>query len=434
MHSVIYKKGAVGGEVNIPPSKSVAHRAMICAALSDGSCTLNNIDYSNDMIATMNFIKALGKQIDYDKNDKTLKISTGQVPKTAEVDCKAIVDCMESGSTLRFIIPVMAALGITTTFTGEGRLPQRPIGVYNELFKGVNTKSISENGDGLPFFINGQLESGEYHMRGDISSQFISGMLFALPLLKGDSKIIITTKLESKSYIDITTDVMATFGVKVEETDYGYFVKGEQAYKAVDYTVEADWSQVAFFIAMGAFSEGEITLNGLNFNSKQGDKKIVDVLKSMGVCCEEIGDKLKVSKPKNGLNAVKIDVSDIPDTVPTLACVMAMAQGTSEIVNAARLRIKESDRLSAISNALNALGANVKELEDGLIINGVKKLTGASVDGCNDHRIVMAMAVLRSVCSADIQVSDAYSINKSYPSFYKDYNSLGGVADVIDMG
>ncbi|MFI3325293.1 MAG: 3-phosphoshikimate 1-carboxyvinyltransferase [Clostridia bacterium] len=421
MSNVIYKKAVKGGSITLPPSKSVAHRAMICAALAQGNCTVFNIDSSNDMLATMNFIKAMGKDFNYDPKTKVLKISSGTTSQITSVDC------IESGSTLRFIIPIMAALGINTTFTGSGRLPKRPIGVYTEILKGVNTKGV-----GLPFCINGQLQSGEFKLRGDISSQFITGLLFALPLLKGDSKIILTTELQSESYVDITLDVMKSFGVTATRTDYGYKVKGNQTYKTVNYTVEGDWSQAAFFIAMGAFSKNPIKLKGLKLDSKQGDKKCTEVFGNMNIKVNFADDELIINKGE--LKAITVNVGDIPDMVPALACVMALANGTSEITNAKRLRIKESDRLSAISNALNSLGANVTELEDGLIIKGTNKLIGGFVDGCNDHRIVMAMACLRENCLNNIEVTDSHSINKSYPDFYKDYIKLGGELNGIDMG
>lgn len=424
MANIIYKKPVLGGTVSVPPSKSTAHRAIICAALANGDSTIFNIDNSNDMMATMNFIKAIGKDFDYDYESKTLKIVGNGIDHASTE-----IDCIESGSTLRFIIPVMAALGISTKFTGSGRLPQRPIGLYKEVLKAVNTK-----GDGLPFYIDGQLESGDFEVRGDISSQFITGLLLALPLLKGDSKIILTTELQSKSYVDITIDVMKDFGVIVNETDYGYEVKGGQTYKSKEYTVEGDWSQAAFFLAMGAFSKNPIRLKGLKVDSKQGDKKCLEVFKNMLVKTQFIGDELVIAKPMGRPTSISVDVGDIPDMVPALACVMALADGTSEITNAQRLRIKESDRLKAIANAINALGGNVTELEDGLVIKGVKTLDGALVQGCNDHRIVMAMSALASCCISNIEVTDSHSINKSYPDFYKDYIKLGGELGGFDLG
>lgn len=421
MEKVVFKKAVTGGEITLPPSKSVAHRAMICAALANGNSVIENIDNSKDMIATMNFLKAIGKKICYE--NKCLKIS-GEI----NID-ETEIDCIESGSTLRFVIPVMAALGVKTKFTGSGRLPQRPIGVYTEILKGLETR-----GEGLPFFIDGKLKSGEFSIRGDISSQFISGLLFALPLLEGDSKIILTTKLESESYVNITIDVMAQFGVFVERTDYGYSVKGSQEYKAQNYTVEGDWSQAAFFMSMAAFCENEITLNGLRWKSQQGDKECFEVFRHMFVELNYRNKNFVAKKPSLNLQPIEIDVSNIPDMVPALACTLALANGTSKITGARRLRLKESDRLMAISKAINALGGKVSELEDGLIIEGVKTLKGGTVNAYNDHRILMAVSALRAVCTGDIEISDPHCVEKSYPDFYKDYEKLGGIVNVINVG
>ncbi len=428
MADVIFNKAVTGGEIRLPSSKSVAHRAIICASLAKGKSVIYGIDESEDMKATFGFINAVGKKYTYDTTgdysvltieDNDMKNTTSQIE----------VDCIESGSTLRFIIPILSALGVSAKFVGSGRLPQRPIGVYNEILTGVTT-----HGDGLPFTIDGKLQSGDFRIRGDISSQFITGLLFALPLLDGDSKIILTTELQSESYVDITVDVLKTFGIAIERTDYGYFVNGNQAYKNMEYHVEGDWSHAIFFMVMATFSDEPIRLKGLNMNSKQGDKKCVDLFKEMGlnIKCED--DVLVLAKPVTSLKAISVDVGDIPDMVPALTCAMATAEGKSEITNAKRLRIKECDRLSAISNNVNALGGNVEEFDDALHITGVKTLNGGTVSGYNDHRIVMAMSTLRAKCENDISVSDSHSINKSYPKFYEDYKKLGGDCNVVNMG
>lgn len=422
MQKVIYKKPVTGGTLTVPPSKSVAHRAMICAALSKGDTKVFNIDNSKDMQATISFMKSLGKTVIY--KDRTLHIS-GEISAD-----KTSVDCIESGSTLRFVIPVMAALGIETEFTGSGRLPERPIGVYTEILNGVTTK-----GNGLPFYIKGKLNHGVFKLRGDISSQFITGLLLALPLLDGDSEIVLTTAMESEAYVDITLAVMESFGVTATRTKNGYFVKGNQVYQNPEYTVEGDWSQAAFFLAMGAFTKEPIRLKGLNYkNSKQGDKECIDIFRRFGIDITQDDNDFVISCADKLTAIESLDVRQIPDMVPALASVMALCDGTSTITGGKRLRIKESDRLSAVSNALNALGGDITELEDGLIIKGVNSLKGAFCDGCNDHRIVMALAPLTVVCDGNIEVSDPYSINKSYPSFYEEYKNLGGELDVIDMG
>ncbi len=431
MEKVKFSPAAFGGEVHIPPSKSFAHRALICSALSGGNVKVNNISTSSDMEATGNFIRALSMNVIPD--------GKGNVSIEGELKIPGdpiTVDCIESGSTLRFIIPIMAALGVSCTFVGRGLLPTRPIGVYSEL---LPSHGVSFEGNGLPCKISGKLTSGDFSLPGNISSQFISGLMFALPLLEGDSRIIITTELESESYIDITISVLQKYGINIERTDYGYFVKGNQKYKAVDQTVEGDWSQAAFYMNLGAFSKDPIRVRGLDKNSVQGDRKCLEVYGKLGVKAEFEGDVLLISNPAAtydscGLKAAEVSVTDIPDMVPALAVCMAMAEGESRITDAARLRIKESDRLKAITEAINAIGGKVTELPEGLIIEGVGRFTAGEVQGCNDHRIVMAVSTAAARAEGDIVSTDPHSINKSYPEYFEHYNSLGGKANVINMG
>lgn len=399
MSIVKIKNSILKGEVVIPPSKSAAHRALICSFLANGG-SVSPIINSNDMKATTQALKALE-------------------------DNEEIVDCIESGSTLRFMIPVAAALGKSVTFVGSGRLPQRPIGDYLRLLPEHNVKCESEGG--LPLKISGQLTCGTYELAGNVSSQYITGLLLALPILDGDSKIVLTTRLESKPYVDMTVKVMNDFGVCVEETDYGYFIKGNQEYKARDYIVESDWSQAAFFLAAGAIG-GDVKLKGLDLNSTQGDKEIVNILKRFGADIE-VSESV-ISCKKSNLNGIEIDASDIPDMVPSLAVVAAYANGQTVIKGAERLRLKESDRIESVVTNLKKMGVDVTETNDGMIING-GIVNGAVIDGYNDHRIVMAFSVAGLNANGECEITDAESINKSYPDFFDDYNSLGGKADVI---
>ena len=337
-----------------------------------------------------------------------------------------IVDCIESGNTLRFVIPVAAALGKSVTFIGSGRLPERPLETFLELLPKHNIKCTS-NGK-LPLSIEGQLAPGRYEIAGNISSQYISGLLFALPLLDGDSEIVLTTKLESKPYVDLTIKVMQDFGVEIKETENGYFVKGNQQYIIRDYLVESDWSQAAFFLVGGAVGN-EVVLKGLDMNSVQGDKAIVDVLKEFGADIEIKEDEIISRKAE--LKGIKIDVSDIPDTVPALAVAAAYAKGKTEIVGGERLRFKESDRIESVVSNLKRLGADVSETADGMIINGGKKLKGAELLGYNDHRIVMAFSIAALFADGETVITEADSIAKTYPSFFEDYNRIGGQANVF---
>ena len=401
----------LSGRVTAPPSKSVAHRMLICAALSEGESTVRNLFPSKDITATIACLSALGAEIEYDGR-------TALVRGIKNASRRARLDCNESGSTLRFLIPVSCALGTISEFTGAGRLPERPITPYLECLPkhgaGFDYKST------MPFTVSGKLSAGVYEIGGDISSQFITGLLLALPLLDGDSELRLTTPLQSKPYVDITIGALEQFGVKITQNGNDYMVKGGQKFSPCDVTVEGDYSQAAFFEVANALG-ADIEIQGLLENSYQGDKKIIEI-------CQKV-----LYNNNGGLKPFSVDAADIPDLVPVLAVLGSFCEGTSYITNAARLRIKESDRLKTTANLINNLGGNVTELSDGLEITGVKKLSGGSADGCNDHRIVMSAAVCAAGLDGEIECSDALSINKSYPEFFNDYNSIGGRANVLDI-
>ena len=330
MSKVELENSVLKGEVLIPPSKSAAHRALVCSFLA-GEGKVDPIINSNDMKAMEQVIEALRNGDD-------------------------IADCIESGNTLRFMIPVAAALGKTVTFIGSGRLPERPIGDYLRLLPEHNVKCTSDGK--LPLKIEGQLTSGVYEIAGNISSQYITGLLLALPILDGDSEIVLTTELQSKPYVDMTIKVMADYGVKIEERKNSYFIKGNQSYKKRDYTVESDWSQAAFFLVGGAIN-GDVILKGLDVSSTQGDKEIVDILKQFGADIEVGLDYIRAKK--SALNGIEIDVTDIPDTVPALAVAAAFAKGKTVIKGGERLRLKESDRIESVVSNLKRLGVAVEE-------------------------------------------------------------------------
>lgn len=400
MSIVRLKNSILSGEITVPPSKSAAHRAMICSFLA-GAGSVRPITSSNDMRAMKQVISALNSGSD-------------------------TIDCIESGNTLRFMIPVAAALGRKCTFVGSGRLPERPITEYLRLLSEHGVECICENGK-IPLSIKGKLTSGVFEIPGNISSQYITGLLFALPLLDGDSKIVITTKLESKPYVDMTIKILSDYGISVEETQYGYFVKGSQKYTVRDYTVESDWSQAAFFLVAGAIG-GDITLKGLDLTSTQGDKEIINVLKRFGADITTDGNTIRCKK--SSLNGITVDVTDIPDTVPAIAVAAAYAKGTTVICGGERLRLKESDRITSVVSNLKKMGVDACERQDGMVIVGGEP-HGAMLDGYNDHRIAMAFSVAALCANGETQISDAQSVNKTYPDFYNDYNSLGGKADVI---
>jgi 3-phosphoshikimate 1-carboxyvinyltransferase len=400
------------GNVHIPSSKSVTHRALICAALADGTSTISGVDFSKDITATIESLKSLGAIIRTDNDTVTVR-------GIAVPSANATINCFESGSTLRFLIPVAAALGTESIFIGEGRLPQRPITAYiRELPK----KGIEFSYEGtMPFQIKGQLRSGEYHLEGDVSSQYITGLLFSLPILDGDSKIILTSPLESKPYVDLTISCLKLYGIEIEEIENGYKIKGNQEYKPHSMKIEGDYSQAAFFFVANALGS-DITLENLSENSIQGDKKIA-----------QITDNWIKNKNSGNDLCFDIDATDIPDLVPILAVLATFGTKPSTISGAKRLKIKESDRLSAIADTLNKLGGNVKVLDDGLYITPVESLKGGIVDSFGDHRIAMCAAIAATKSTDSVTINKAESVEKSYPEFFSDYIRLGGKVDGINI-
>ncbi len=399
------RPGKLTGTIEIPPSKSISHRALICAALADGESRIYNLlDCVDITDATVKALTALGAKIDINEKYVTVK-GISKAPKKAEIDCQ------ESGSTLRFIIPVASALGCDTTYFGRGKLPERPITPYLDEFPKHGVWFLS---DKMPYITQGKLSGGIYEIPGNISSQFITGFLFALSLLNEDSVVKITTRLESKPYVDLTIDTMKKFGVEITENKNEYFIKGGQRYIPCDYTVEADMSQAAFFLVANAIG-ANLEIKGLNSDSKQGDKAIIEIVKSFG----------ENRKPFD------IDASQIPDLVPILTVLATFANGKSHIRGCERLRIKECDRLSAISEELNKLGAKVTVKKDTLIIDGVTSLKGGTCECWNDHRIAMALSIAALRAESEVTLTGAECISKSYPTFFEDYRKLGGIADVI---
>lgn len=422
MSDVKFSPFVPNGTVNVPPSKSDVHRAIICAAMANGVSRISPVALSNDIKATIGCIKALGADAVLENNVLTVDSTNMYKNKTA------LLDCGESGSTLRFFIPIAAVGNINATFVGKGKLPQRPIGIFTEALPKAGTVCKTEGG--LPLEIKGQLKSGIFEIPGNVSSQFITGLLLALPILEGDSEIVLTTPLESVGYIAMTIRTMKQFGVNIQATEKGWHIKGGQSYKTCDYTTDGDWSQAAFFMVLGAVS-GKVTVKGVAKDSTQGDKKCAEILARFGAKVTQLDNEVTVEKGE--LKAITIDASQIPDLVPVLSVCAAFAEGTTKIINAERLRIKECDRLKATAELLNNLGGKVKELSDGLEITGVSSLKGGNVNGYNDHRIVMSAAVCAARSDEDITATFAMSINKSYPDFYIDYNSIGGKANVLDL-
>jgi len=422
--------GSLSGTLAVMPSKSASHRAVMMAAMAGGQTRLSPLQLSRDIQATLDCAQALGL-ID------APEIKPHQTPGFVSVNIHGgqsvmggglrTLDCGESGSTLRFFIPLALDGRGPVRFVGHGRLMQRPLDVYESLFRPLG---VHWQADQNSLTVEGKLISGEYRVRGDVSSQFITGLLLALPRLQGDSTLHITTRLESRAYVELTRRVQQSFGVTSHWKDDGQtlFIPGNQRMIApVHAHVESDWSHAAFYLVAGAIgSAGMIRLTGLDLDSAQGDRAILSVLEQMGAVLCHDSDSVTVCSSR--LRAAHVDASQIPDLVPALAVAMAAAEGESRITGAARLRIKESDRLSAMYAALSAAGADVTELHDGLIIRGGKPLRAAHIDGCNDHRIVMAMAVAAAVSRGNLTISDAQAVAKSAPAFWEEYASLGGTA------
>ncbi|WP_101697323.1 3-phosphoshikimate 1-carboxyvinyltransferase [Clostridium minihomine] len=419
MNRAILSPSRLCGSVTVPPSKSAAHRAILCAALARGKSRLSNVSDSEDIRATLGAIEALGVQVC--REGETLFLdSSGKWEDEAEIDCG------ESGSTLRFLIPILAGLGVDARLTGRGRLPYRPLGTYLECLPPHG--AILKTKGGLPLTIDGGLNPGVYSLPGNISSQFITGLLLALPLLPGDSRIELTTPLESAGYIDLTLAVLQSFGVTIQPTDSGWNIPGWQRYQPGEYTVEGDWSQAAFFLAAGALG-GELSIHGLRRDSAQGDREAASLFRQFGAQIRWQGDVLLVSG--SSLCGIEIDAAQIPDLVPVLAATAALAKGRTVITGASRLRLKESDRLNAMTEGLTALGAKVTQSSDGLIIDGAERLSAGVAQGCRDHRVVMALSIAALRGGEPTEITDADSISKSYPNFFAEYNRLGGKANVI---
>lgn len=403
--------GPRSGAVRIPASKSQAHRLLICAALGRDKCVIHCDGLSRDILATIRCLNSLGADISVQGEGELHVSPIRQVPAET-VDLR----CGESGSTLRFLLPVVGALGARAVFLREGRLPERPL---HPLDEELRRGGMLLREEGCRLYCEGRLSCGEYSLPGNVSSQYISGMLMALPLLSGDSTLTVTGKVESGSYIRLTEDALRLFGVLAETIDGRYHIPGNQhPVGPKELTVEGDWSNAAFFLCLGALSPRGVLVRGMNPDSSQGDRAVLDLLRRFGAEITALEDGILVRR--GILRGICIDAAPIPDLIPVLSVVAAAAEGDTLVENALRLRMKESDRIKSTVGLIQSLGGQAEELPEGMIIRGCGVLVGGTVDACGDHRIAMSAAVAASICGNQVIVPGAECVEKSYPRFWED--------------
>lgn len=409
--------GTLKGEVTPPPSKSQAHRLLICAALSVEPCSIVCNSVNDDIIATMRCLNALGASITYSSgvfNVNPVKVVKG-----------GTLNCGESGSTLRFLVSVAAVLGADATFVGSGKLPQRPMGALTDVLAEHGISFTRLAADELPVSCRGELRGGKYILPGNISSQYLTGLLFALPLANDDSEIEIVGGLTSASYVAMTLDALAMAGISIEHKGNIFRIKGNQQYRVPsDLIVEGDWSSAAFWVVAGVVGAKPVTVCGMNEESLQGDSAIVTHLRNMGAFIEKQGDRV-IAMPSH-LFGAELDCTDTPDLVPVLSVAAAVAQGTTLFTGVGRLRFKECDRLAAMKELLALYGISSQIGEDTFTVFGGEPVASGVVDSCGDHRIAMAAAIMSTVSRGVTAIDGASCVAKSYPAFFDDFASLGG--------
>ncbi|MFR1214204.1 MAG: 3-phosphoshikimate 1-carboxyvinyltransferase [Acutalibacteraceae bacterium] len=410
------------GEIQIPPSKSMAHRAIMCASLAKGKSVISNIAYSDDILATIAGMRALGASITMEKDTVVIEGIQSLPQKPLQVDCN------ESGSTLRFFVPLFTLSGQPITFLGRNRLLKRPQGVYQTMFEQQGHRFDQTE---QQLIVQGALKAGSYEIDGSISSQFITGLLFALPLLEQDSIIHIKPPFESRSYIELTLQMLKTFGVTAEFQDnHTLYIPGNQSYQACDYTVEGDYSQMAFYAVLAAI-QNDLYCKGVTSSSKQGDKVILSILEDCNCKIESKQEGYLVHKSE--LTATEIDLEDCPDLGPVLNVLGMYAKGTTRIYHAARLRYKESDRIAAMEEELKKFHTDITTTEDEIFIKGKPTYCcEQELSGHTDHRIVMSMTVAALCSETPVIINGAECINKSYPNFFEDIQSIGGRIEVLE--
>ena len=417
----------LSGFVQAPPSKAHTHRSLVAASLSEGRSIIKNPLICDDTVATINSCRMLGAKVSHDKD--AFIVDGVSKPETPE----NIIDCGESGSTIRFLTPVCALAEGISILTGSESLRKRPMKPLLEALKQLGVNCYSARSDGFPPIIvfGGGIKGGEVTIRGDVSSQYISGLLFATPMAEDKTQIDVTTQLESKPYIAMTLDVLYRHGVRVDsEFDYRRFsVPPDQRYAPFDHTIEGDYSSAAFLMAAAAITNSRIRISGLKRETLQGDKAIVSILKDMSALVDVGDDYVDVRGAEHGLKGINLDLSDNPDLVPVCVALSSSAQGRTSISGVKRLRFKESDRILSLSSELRKMGIRVIALDDQLIVEGGKP-RGAELSSHRDHRIAMVCVVAALRTEGTSLVHGIECITKSYPKFVEDLRMLGG--DVIE--
>ncbi len=404
-----------GASVTLPSSKSLSHRALICAALANGTSIIRGISHSKDTKATMSVLSHLGVRFEVDEDKVIVHGSGGSLKYDQEV-----LDCNESGSTLRFLIPFATLLDEEVCYTGHGRLMDRPQSVYETLFK--ENSILFEKKDSI-LKVKGKLHGGEYTLKGDVSSQFITGLLFVLPLCDTDSVIHILPPFESASYITLTMDALKKSGIHVERRGLDFYIPGNQTYLPIDCVVEGDDSQMAFFAELALTQKKEVNIFNVNHDSHQGDHIILEYVEKMGGIVKEIEDGYQINA--KDILSTTMSLADCPDLGPALFCLATQCEGETVFENCERLRIKESDRIAVMEEELRKLGCEIQSNEGTVIVKGPTQLkSGIHLLGHNDHRVVMSLSML-ALLTDDIVIEGCEAVEKSYPNFFEDLKNMG---------
>lgn len=417
------RPSAISGNLPAPPSKSYTHRAMILGLLAAGTTVLEKVLLSDDTLSTLNGIRMFGAGVSV--NGDTCIIEGGDLSCPEEA-----IDVGNSGTTLRLLTGVASLLPCTTLLTGDESIQRRPMGPLITALEELGAKCVSARGEGRPpILIRGPSGGGKAHIRGDVSSQFISSLLISSPVKNQDTEIVLLTPLKSKPYVNITVDLMERFNVTCQETSTGFFVPGRQRYSSTRMVIPGDYSSAAFPLVAGALT-GKVFVKGLDPESKQGDRAIVEILSMFGARVER--KEGGIGTGESDLHAADIDMGDTPDLFPIVAVLATQAEGESRLYNAHHLRHKESDRIRTTVSFLRKMGADIEERDDGCVVRGPNRLRGADIISHGDHRILMAAAVAGLIAEGETVISDARCYAVSYPSFLQDMRALGADMEVID--